>query len=262
MGLEYVMDNARHSEKIVLVSGGSSGIGLGIAERFRKEGAKVAVLDLQAPDSLPEDDDGAFFIKGDAANEAAVDEALDETVRRFGRLDVMVNNAGVIGIQPVVEMSFAEWRRVTEINLHSVFLGARAAAKQMIHQGQGGCIINASSGAGRRGSPNLAHYCASKAAVIMVTQSLSIELASHRIRVNAYAPGHIETPFWTTIADGFSKINGKTPKDVVAGFAATIPWGRFGTPDDVAKTVSWLASDEAEYVNGQTIGINGAELPT
>jgi D-sorbitol dehydrogenase (acceptor) len=132
----------------------------------------------------------------------------------------------------------------------------------MIAQGDGGCIINASSGAGRRGSPNLAHYCASKAAVIMLTQSLSIELAPHRIRVNAYAPGHIETPFWTGIAAGFSKITGKTPEEVVGGFAATIPWGRFGTAEDVAMTVSWLACPEAEYVNGQTIGINGAELPT
>jgi NAD(P)-dependent dehydrogenase (short-subunit alcohol dehydrogenase family) len=150
---------------------------------------------------------------------------------------------------------------VTEINLHSVFLGARAAARQMIGQGQGGCIINASSGAGRKGSPNLAHYCASKAAVIMLTQSLSVELAPHRIRVNAYAPGHIETPFWTGIAAGFSRITGQTPEEVVRGFAATIPWGRFGTPDDVAMTVSWLASPEAEYVNGQTIAMNGAESP-
>jgi NAD(P)-dependent dehydrogenase (short-subunit alcohol dehydrogenase family) len=251
------MTAERHRGRVVLVTGGSSGIGLGIAQRFAREGARVAILDLQDP---PE---GApFVIKGDAADEAVMDAAVARTFGEFGRLDVMVNNAGVIGIGPVAEMDFAEWRRVTEINLHSVFLGSRAAARQMIAQGEGGCIINASSGAGRRGSPNLAHYCASKAAVIMLTQSLSIELAPHRIRVNAYAPGHIETPFWTGIAAGFSKITGKTPDEVVGGFAATIPWGRFGTPEDVAMTVSWLACPEAEYVNGQTIGINGAELPT
>ena len=256
------MNSQRHADKVVLVTGGCSGIGLGIVERFRGEGAKVAVLDLEiatSPKQAPGDD--SLLIKGDAADEGVMDGAISETVRHFGRLDVMVNNAGVIGIQPVVEMTFAEWRRVTEVNLHSVFLGARAAARQMIAQGQGGCIINASSGAGRRGSPNLSHYCASKAAVIMLTQSLSVELAKHRIRVNAYAPGHIETPFWIGIAAGFSKLNGKTPDEVVAGFLTTIPWGRFGTADDVAKTVSWLATEDAEYVNGQTIGINGAELP-
>jgi NAD(P)-dependent dehydrogenase (short-subunit alcohol dehydrogenase family) len=251
----------RHRGRVVLVTGGASGIGLSIAQRFQSEGAQVAILDLQDPPAGGSAT-APFVIKGNAADEAVMDAAVARTVAEFGRLDVMVNNAGVIGIGPVAEMAFAEWRRVTEINLHSVFLGSRAAARQMIAQGEGGCIINASSGAGRRGSPNLAHYCASKAAVIMLTQSLSIELAPHRIRVNAYAPGHIETPFWTGIAAGFSKITGKTPDEVVGGFAATIPWGRFGTPEDVAMTVSWLTCPEAEYVNGQTIGINGAELPT
>jgi NAD(P)-dependent dehydrogenase (short-subunit alcohol dehydrogenase family) len=256
------MTAGRHQGRTVLVTGGASGIGLGIVKRFRDEGASVAILDLQAPPALAaEGRDEPLFIRGDAADEGTVDAAVAQTVAAHGRLDIMVNNAGVIGIGPVVDMDFAEWRRVTEVNLHSVFLGARSAARQMIGQGGGGCIINASSGAGRRGSPNLAHYCASKAAVIMLTQSLSVELAPHRIRVNAYAPGHIETPFWTGIAAGFSRITGQTPEDVVRGFAATIPWGRFGTPDDVAMTVSWLASAEAEYVNGQTIGINGAELP-
>jgi NAD(P)-dependent dehydrogenase (short-subunit alcohol dehydrogenase family) len=254
------MSTGRHQGRAVLVTGGASGIGLGIVNRFREAGARVAILDLQPPPAAAAGD-APLFIRGDAADEGTVDAAVGQVAAAYGRLDIMVNNAGVIGIGPVVDMDFAEWRRVTEINLHSVFLGARAAARQMIGQGQGGCIINASSGAGRKGSPNLAHYCASKAAVIMLTQSLSVELAPHRIRVNAYAPGHIETPFWTGIAAGFSRITGQTPEEVVRGFAATIPWGRFGTPDDVAMTVSWLASPEAEYVNGQTIAMNGAESP-
>ena len=173
----------------------------------------------------------------------------------------MVCNAGVIGVTPVVEMDFAEWRRVTEINLHSVFLGSRAAARAMIAQGKGGSIITASSGAGRRGVPNLSHYCASKAAIIMLTQSLAVELAPHKIRVNAYAPGHIETPFWGGIADGFAKVMGKSPEAVIEGFRATVPWGRFGSAADVAASVSWLAGDDAQYVSGQTIAMNGAEFP-
>ena len=131
----------------------------------------------------------------------------------------------------------------------------------MIAQGKGGCIINASSGAGRRGVPNLSHYCASKAAIIMLTQSLAIELAAHGIRANCYVPGHIETPFWGGIADGFAKRTGQTPEAVVEGFRCTVPMGRFGTADDVAATVSWLASDDAAYVSGQAIAMNGAEFP-
>ena len=146
---------------------------------FLAQGAKVAILDLQVPPSQGQDE-LILVLTGDAADEATVDNSVPETVARHGRLDIMVNNAGVIGVTPVVEMESAEWKRVTEINLHSVFLGARAAARQMIRQGHGGCIINASSGAGRRGSPNLAHYCASKAAVIMLTQSLAS--GSHRHR--------------------------------------------------------------------------------
>jgi D-sorbitol dehydrogenase (acceptor) len=257
------MDSDRHRGKVVLVTGGASGIGLGIVKRLLSEGAKAAILDLQAPPDLANGTGSEVLaLRGDAVDEATVDDAVHQTVHAFGRLDIMVNNAGVIAIGPVVEMDFAEWRRVTEVNLHSVFLGARAAARQMIAQGRGGCIINASSGAGRRGSPNLAHYCASKAGVIMLTQALSVELAPHRIRVNAYAPGHIETPFWAGIAAGFSRITGKTPEVIVQGFAATIPWGRFGTAEDVAMATSWLASTEAEFVNGQTIGINGAEFPS
>ncbi len=255
-----IRDPHRHQGKGVLVTGGASGIGLGIVRRFLAEGASVAVLDL-APLAKAEASERLLSLTGDATDEATVDRAVTETVAAFGSLDVMVCNAGVIAIGPVAEMSFAEWRRVMGINVDSVFLGSRAAARQMIAQGRGGAIINASSGAGRRGVPNLSHYCASKAAIITLTQALAIELAPHRIRANTYVPGHIETPFWEGIANGFAKVTGKTPAEVVEGFRATVPWGRFGTPDDVAAAVSWLASEEAEYVSGQAIAMNGAEFP-
>ena len=255
-----IRDPERHAGKGVLVTGGASGIGLGIVQRFLAEGAKVAVLDL-GPATAPMAGQGFISLVGDATDEVVVDSAVAETVEAFGSLDVMVCNAGVIAIGPVVDMSLVEWRRVMGINVDSVFIGSRAAARQMIAQGKGGSIINASSGAGRRGVPNLSHYCASKAAIIMLTQALAVELAPHRIRANTYVPGHIETPFWEGIASGFAKVTGKTPAEVVEGFRATVPWGRFGTPDDVAAAVSWLASDDAEYVSGQAIAMNGAEFP-
>ncbi|MGR3804170.1 SDR family NAD(P)-dependent oxidoreductase [Marinibacterium profundimaris] len=249
-----------HTGKSVLVTGGASGIGLGIVNRFLDEGARVAVLDLDTC-HIEGAEDRLLGLTGDAADEATVDKAVADTVGAFGRLDVMVCNAGVISINPVVGMEFGEWKRVTEINLHSVFLGSRAAARQMMAQGTGGVIVNAASGAARRGAANLAHYCASKAAIVSLTQTLSIELAPHGIRVNSYTPGHIETPFWDDIAAGFARVSGQTPEQVIDGFRASVPAGRFGTPEDVAAAVSWLASDDASYVSGQAIAMNGAELP-
>jgi NAD(P)-dependent dehydrogenase (short-subunit alcohol dehydrogenase family) len=249
-------DPNRHAGKSVLVTGSASGIGLGIVERFLAEGAKVTGFDLNETKAK-----GVVSIRGDATDEAQVQQAVDRVVAEQGGLDVMVCNAGVIAVEPVVEMDYADWRRVMDINVNSVFLGSRAAARAMITQGRGGVIVNASSGAGRRGVPNLSHYCASKAAILMLTQSLAIELARHRIRANCYVPGHIETPFWGGIAEGFARVTGQTPEEVVEGFRKTVPWGRFGTPDDVAASVSWLATSDAEYVSGQAIAMNGAEFP-
>ena len=251
-------DTLRHAGKTVLITGAASGIGLGILDRFLAEGANVTGFDLQP---IPRSAERLLALQGDAISEAAVDEAVARTVGHFGALDVMVCNAGIIAVTPVVEMSLAEWQRVMQVNVDSVFLGSRAAARQMIAQGKGGCIINASSGAGRRGVPNLSHYCASKAAIIMLTQSLAIELAPLGIRANCYVPGHIETPFWGGIAEGFARRTGQTPEAVVEGFRRTVPMGRFGTADDVASTVSWLASEDAAYVSGQAIAMNGAEFP-
>ncbi len=251
-------DPMRHAGKTVLITGAASGIGLGILDRFLAEGANVAAFDLNP---IPRNAERLLALQGDATSEAQVDEAVAHTVRHFGALDVMVCNAGIIAVTPVVEMSLAEWQRVMQVNVDSVFLGSRAAARQMIAQGKGGCIVNASSGAGRRGVPNLSHYCASKAAIIMLTQSLAIELAPHGIRANCYVPGHIETPFWGGIADGFARRTGQTPEAVVEGFRRTVPMGRFGTADDVAAAVSWLATEDAAYVSGQAIAMNGAEFP-
>jgi len=247
-------DSGRHQGKSVFVTGSASGIGQGIVARFLAEGAQVTGFDLNP---TPVDHPRFHGVTGDATAQADITAA----VARAGALDVMVCNAGIIAVTPFADMAFAEWKRVMSVNVDSVFLAAQAAARGMIAAGRGGVIITAASGAGRRGVPNLAHYCASKAAIINLTQTLAIELAPHRIRANSYVPGHIQTPFWGGIAEGFAKVTGKTPDQVIEGFRASVPWGRFGTPDDVAAAVSWLATPEAEYISGQAIAMNGAEFP-
>ena len=256
--------NEVHAGKTAIVTGGASGIGEGIARRLSADGAAVVIADLdgeksrEIAESLPGD---AIAIALDVTDEAAMDALMTRTIERFGTVDIMVNNAGIIHVAPVAETSLADWNRIMEVNVNGVFLGCRAAARLMIRQRRGGTIVNASSGAGRRGVPNISGYCASKAAIMMLTQALAIELAPHDITVNSYAPGHIQTPFWKEIAEGFSRVMEKTPDEVVDMFRSTVPMGRFGTPGDVAAAVSWLATQDASYVSGQAIAMNGAEFP-
>jgi NAD(P)-dependent dehydrogenase (short-subunit alcohol dehydrogenase family) len=254
----------RHEGKSVLVTGGANGIGRGIVERFIADGANVMIADIDEELGLSvaeELGERARFVRTDVTDEASADAAVTATVEAFGSLDVSVNNAGIIVVSPMVETTLEQWNRIVQINLTGVFLTARASARQMIAQGRGGAIINASSGAGRKGTPFFAAYSATKAGIIMMSQSMSLELAPERIRVNCYAPGHTMTPLWDQIAAGFAEKTGKTRDETIDGFVADVPWGRFGTPKDVAAAVSWLASDDSEYVVGQTIGINGGELP-
>jgi len=254
----------RHENATVLVTGGANGIGRGIVDRFIADGANVVIADIDGDLGRAAADElgpKAFFVQTDVTDEASADAAVAAAVEKFGRLDISVNNAGIIVVSPFVDTTLAEFTRLMTINLTGVFLTARASARQLIAQGDGGSIINASSGAGRKGTPYFAAYSASKAAIIMMSQSMALELAPERIRVNCYAPGHTMTPLWDQIADGFAAKTGQTREETISGFVKDVPWGRFGTPADVAAVVSWLATPDSEYVVGQTIGINGAELP-
>lgn len=247
-----------------MVTGGANGIGRGCVERLLEDGASVVIADLDeaAADQVVSGAPGrAVFVRTDVTDEAAVEAAHDLALERYGRLDFAINNAGIIFVAPLVESTSEQWRRLLDVNVMGVVHGSRSAAKRMIAAGQGGVIINASSGGGRHGAPNLAHYCASKAAITMLSQSLAIELAPHRIRVNCTAPGHIQTPLWDDIAAGYGAVAGWSREDTLDTFLRTVPWGRFGTPRDVANAVSWLCTDDAEYISGQCIAMNGAELP-
>jgi NAD(P)-dependent dehydrogenase (short-subunit alcohol dehydrogenase family) len=255
---------ARHEGRVAIVTGGASGIGKGCVERYVADGASVVIADIATENANALADslgDKVRAITCDVTDEAQVTAMVDETVGHFGRLDFMVNNAGFVIWRSLLDTSAETWRNMMDVNITGIFLSMKAGAKAMIDQGEGGVIINASSGGGRHGVANVGHYCATKAAIIMMSQAAAGEWASHKIRVNCYTPGHIETPMMEGLLKDIGDAQSMTRDEAYKMLEDTVPWGRWGKPEDVAATVSWLCTNDAEYISGQCIAMNGAELP-
>jgi len=253
-------------DKVALITGAGSGIGQGVAERFANEGAKLALVDIR-PEALQETevklkDSGAEFesYTGDVSLTADVESFFAQTVARFGRLDICVNNAG-IGNPPMPLMSMTDegFDETIAVNLRGVFLCMRAAAQRMVAQGGGGRIISVSSQAGKTGYPMLGPYCATKAGVILLTQTMGKELGPQKITVNCVCPGTIDTPLLHGGLDPILDATGETLEQWALKNAPTIPLGRVGYPADVAKVITFLASDEGDYMTGQAINITGGQ---
>lgn len=254
----------RHSGKTAVVTGGANGIGRGIVERLHADGANVVIADIDMASATALADTlgaNAQAIETDVREEAALSSCVTQAVEQFGDLNIMVNNAGYIMFSPIVETAAEDWRRMMDVNINGIFLGTKVGAQQMIAQDKGGIIVNASSGGGRKGVPNFAHYCATKAAIIMMSQAAAGELAPHRIRVNCYTPGHVETPMMSGLLDKIAGAQDLTRDDAYQALKDEVPWGRWGKVEDVAAAVSWLACDDAEYITGQCIAMNGGQLP-
>ena len=251
--------------KAALITGGASGIGAACARLLAREGAAVAVTDIQDAKGavLAEEIVGAGgkarYFHHDVTQEEAWVEVVAETVKAFGRLDVLVNNAGIgLGAPSITAMSLADFRRQQAINVEGVFLGMKHGLLAMRAAGNGGSVINMSSVAGLKGSPTLAAYSATKGAVRLFTKAVALECAAAKdgIRVNSVHPGIIETPIWLGIG-GSAGGGTNAPPDLDAISAMAVPLGVKGQPEDIAQGVLWLAGEDSRYVTGAELVIDG-----
>ncbi|MFF0080653.1 SDR family oxidoreductase [Streptomyces canus] len=255
----------RFEGKSVVVTGAAQGIGRGIAARFAEEGAHVLLLDLsEAVEEAAQEvsaqypGGGAIGVCADVTSPDDVARAFDLADRTRNGVDILVNNAGVITISPLEDLSLADWQKVIAVNTTGTFLCAQAAAANMRVHGRGGRILNAASGQARQGFVYTPHYAASKFGVVGLTQSLAKELAKDRITVNAYCPGIVGSDMWDYNDREWGRLLGDyQPGELMAEWVAGIPLGRAGTDDDVAGLVLFLASEEAAYITGQTINVDG-----
>jgi len=253
-----------------IVTGGAGGLGTAIAARFLRDGGNVALVDLSdrietAADELRRTAPGAtvMTLRGDVADQDFAERAVTEAADALGGLDVLVNNAGIGG--PATDVADTDpvlIRRVLEVNLLGPFLMARSWAAAAIRSRRGVAVINIGSILGQQGDRGGAAYSASKGGIALLTQSLALELAPHGIRVNTIAPGNMATEMHWDWLRGQAQDQGTTFEDEVARVRASIPLGRHGTGDDIAGAVAWLVSDDASYVTGQTIGVNGGVFLT
>jgi meso-butanediol dehydrogenase/(S,S)-butanediol dehydrogenase/diacetyl reductase len=250
--------------KICIVTGAGRGIGKAIGMRLAKDGASVVFADINATEveaTAEEARKSGFKSLGvpvDVGDRKGVREMVSRTVAEYGRLDVIFNNAGINKIQPFMDTTEENWNRIMRVNGLGVLICTQEAAKQMIEQGGGGKIVNTASIAGRQGYPNIAPYCASKSAVIALTQSAARELAKHKITVNAFAPGVVDTPLWEQIDREHIEIGETTqPGEAMRNFAAGILLGRVSTPNDITGLAYFLASPDSDYITGQTIIVDG-----
>ncbi len=250
-------------EKVAIVTGGGSGIGKAICRALATEGAHLVIADINEKAAQETRNELSAFggqylaLKVDVRSESEVQRMVDETVRKFSHVNILCANAGVSTMNWVVDLTEEEWDYNMDVNAKGVFFCDKHVARQMIKQGQGGKIVNTASMAGKTGAILLAHYCASKFAVIGFTVSLADELAKYKINVNAVCPGFVETSMQERELQWEAKLKGTTPEKIKANMVQMTPLGRIEKPEDVAKLVVFLTTAESDFMTGQAINITG-----
>ncbi|AWD21411.1 L-iditol 2-dehydrogenase [Fuscovulum blasticum] len=250
----------RLAGKAALITGAARGIGLEFARAYLAEGATVTLADInidaarQAAQALGPQ---AHAVALDVTRQDSIDTAFAEAIARMGKLDILVNNAALFSAAPIAEITRADHDRLFAVNVSGTLFCLQAAARHMIDRGQGGTIINMASQAGRRGESLVAVYCATKAAVISLTQSAGLNLIAHGINVNAIAPGVVDGEHWDGVDAFFAKYEGKALGQKKREVGAAVPFGRMGTAADLTGMAIFLATDEAKYIVAQCFGVDG-----
>ena len=250
----------RLAGRTALITGAARGIGRAFAEAYVREGATVAIGDIdseRARTSAAEIGEAAFAVEMDVTSQASIDAAVRTVEERRGGIDILVNNAAIFDLAPIVEITRESYDRVFAINVAGMLFTLQAVAKSMIARGRGGKIINMASQAGRRGEPLVAIYCASKAAVISLTQSAGLDLIKHGINVNAIAPGVVDGEHWEHVDALFARYENRPLGEKKRLVGEAVPYGRMGTAEDLTGMAIFLASSEADYIVAQTYNVDG-----
>jgi D-sorbitol dehydrogenase (acceptor) len=246
--------------KTALITGAARGIGLAFAQRYVSEGAQVAIADIdieRARASAQAIGRAAMAVQMDVTSQDSIDHAIEQTAATFGQIDILINNAALFTAAPLTEITRADYDRVFSINVSGTLFTMQAVARHMIARGIKGRIINMASQAGRRGEPLVAVYCATKAAVISLTQSAGLNLIQHGINVNAIAPGVVDGEHWDGVDAFFAKYENKRPGQKKQEVGAAVPFGRMAKAEDLAGMAVFLASSDADYIVAQTYNVDG-----
>ena len=250
----------RLAGKTALITGAARGIGRAFAMAYIREGARVAIGDIdeaRAVQTAKELGDSALAVKMDVTDQASIDEAIGLTLSTFGHIDILINNAAIFTAAPLVDIDKADYARTFDINVKGTLFTMQSVAKHMIARGKGGKIINMASQAGRRGEPLVAVYCATKAAVISLTQSAALNLIEHGINVNAIAPGVVDGEHWDGVDALFAKYEYKPIGQKKREVGAAVPFGRMAQAEDLTGMAVFLASKDADYIVAQTYNVDG-----
>ncbi|MBX3578424.1 MAG: L-iditol 2-dehydrogenase [Rhizobiaceae bacterium] len=250
----------RLAGKSALITGAARGIGRAFAEAYVREGATVAIGDINmaaAKRTAKEIGDAAYAVVLDVTDQGSIDKAVKAVERKAGGIDILVNNAALFDMAPVVDITRASYDKLFSANVAGTLFTLQAVARSMIRRGQGGKIINMASQAGRRGEALVGVYCATKAAVISLTQSAGLDLVRHRINVNAIAPGVVDGEHWDHVDSLFARYEGRAPGEKKKLVGDAVPYGRMGTAADLVGMAIFLAGAESDYVVAQTYNVDG-----